>query len=169
MNIDFAVNFIKYYGAAMVANAMPVLIKNGTPMDRGLIWIDNKRLLGNGKTWEGFAIGVMGSYLASMAISIFFNDHMLFFKLWLASIIGLLGDIIESFFKRRLGIKRGEPLPIFDQLDFAIAATIFYHLIGELNLFKDLWFIILSFTLIVALHLITNSIAYILRLKDKPW
>jgi len=169
LNIDFAVNFIKYYGAAMVANAMPVLIKNGTPMDQGLIWIDNKRLLGNGKTWEGFSIGVMGSYLASTAISILFNDHMLFFKLWLASIAGLLGDIIESFFKRRLGIKRGEPLPIFDQLDFAFAATIFYHLIGELDLLKDLWFIILSFTLIAALHLVTNSIAYILRLKEKPW
>ncbi len=169
MNIDFIVNFIKYYGAAMVANALPVLIRNGTPIDRGLIWIDNKRLLGDGKTWEGFAIGAIGSYLASMAISIFFNDHILFLKLWLASIIGLFGDIIESFFKRRLGIKRGDPLPIFDQIDFAIAATIFYHLIGELKLLNDLWFIVLSFTLVVALHLLTNFIAYILGLKDRPW
>lgn len=153
----------------MIANAMPVLIKNGTPIDQGLIWIDNKRLLGNGKTWEGFVVGIISSYLASVTLSIFYNNILLFFKIWMASITGLIGDIIESFFKRRLGIKRGDPLPVFDQLDFAIAATIFYHLVGEIDLFKELWFIIYSFTIIMALHITTNSIAYILKLKDRPW
>ena len=153
----------------MTANALPVFVRNGTPIDRGILWIDNKRLLGDGKTWEGLAIGVMGGYLASMAISLFFNDITLFIKLWIASIAGLFGDIVESFFKRRLGIKRGDPLPIFDQLDFAIAATIVYHLMGEINIFKYTWFILQSFTIIIALHLISNSIAYIIKLKDNPW
>jgi len=166
---DFLVFLIKYYGAAMVANAMPVFIREGTPIDRGLIWVDGKRLLGNGKTWEGLCMGILGGYLAALSISIFFKDTLLFPKLWIASIAGLLGDIIESFLKRRLGIRRGDPLPLLDQLDFAIASTIAYHLMGEFSIFDKISFIILTFTIIIILHITTNTIAYLMKLKDKPW
>ena len=36
----------------------------------------------------------------------------------------LLGDALGSFLKRRLGIGRGKPAPILDQLDFIIVALI---------------------------------------------
>ena len=37
----------------------------------------------------------------------------------------LLGDALGSFIKRRMGIGRGKPAPILDQIDFLIVATCF--------------------------------------------
>lgn len=165
---ELIIFLIKYYGPPMIANAMPVLIRNGTPLDGGRLFIDNKRILGDGKTWEGLLIGVIGGFFASLAIAVFFREEWLLPILYLASIMGLAGDICESFIKRRLGIKRGEPLPVLDQLDFAIAATIFYAITGIMSC-NHLPFILYSYIIISGLHITTNTIAYKLGLKDKPW
>jgi CDP-2,3-bis-(O-geranylgeranyl)-sn-glycerol synthase len=42
----------------------------------------------------------------------------------------LLGDIIESFFKRRVGRKRGEDWIPFDQIDFILGVLFFSFLIA---------------------------------------
>ncbi|WFO76306.1 CDP-2,3-bis-(O-geranylgeranyl)-sn-glycerol synthase [Desulfurococcaceae archaeon MEX13E-LK6-19] len=152
----------------MIANAMPVLLKKGRPIDSGKLFIDGKRILGDGKTWEGLLIGSIGGFLASLAVSLFFREEPLLPIFFAASIAGLLGDICESFFKRRLGIQRGEPLPVFDQLDFAIGATILYMITGLITI-AHLFFVVFSFTIILLLHITTNVIAYNLGLKDKPW
>ena len=44
----------------------------------------------------------------------------------------LLGDVIESFFKRRVGKDRGQDWIPFDQLDFLVGALIFSFLMSEL-------------------------------------
>jgi CDP-2,3-bis-(O-geranylgeranyl)-sn-glycerol synthase len=43
----------------------------------------------------------------------------------------LLGDIVESFFKRRIGRDRGQDWIPFDQLDFIVGALVFSLLISE--------------------------------------
>ena len=64
--------------------------------------------------------------------------------------------------KRRLGIGRGKPAPILDQLDFIIVALIFVSLVVEVN-----WlFIILALLMTLIIHLLTNTGAYLLGLKD---
>jgi CDP-2,3-bis-(O-geranylgeranyl)-sn-glycerol synthase len=74
----------------------------------------------------------------------------------------LLGDAIGSFLKRRLGIGRGKPAPILDQLDFIIVALILVSLVVELN-----WICaVLAIVLTLIIHLLTNSIAYLLGMKD---
>jgi len=73
-----------------------------------------------------------------------------------------LGDAIGSFLKRRLGIGRGEPAPILDQLDFIIVALILVSFAVKLN-----WLVVvIAIVLTLAVHLITNSIAYLLGMKD---
>lgn len=168
MNASILVDILKYYGAPMVSNAMPVFVGKGTPIDKNIVWIDNRRLLGNGKTWEGLATGILGGFLASLAIGLYLNNTVFFIKSFIASITGLLGDIVESFVKRRLGIKRGDPLPILDQLDFAIGATIAYAILGEGEVLNPT-FLASAYTLIMVLHVTTNTIAYLLKIKDRPW
>ncbi|MBQ7927345.1 MAG: CDP-archaeol synthase, partial [Methanobrevibacter sp.] len=74
----------------------------------------------------------------------------------------LLGDAIGSFLKRRLGIGRGKPAPILDQLDFLIVALILVSFVVKLN-----WlFVIIAIVLTLAIHLIANSAAYLLGMKD---
>ena len=74
----------------------------------------------------------------------------------------MLGDALGSFLKRRLGIGRGKPAPILDQLDFIIVAIILVSPIVEVN-----WiFIVIAIALTLIIHLIANTGAYILGLKD---
>ncbi|MBR1611857.1 MAG: CDP-archaeol synthase, partial [Methanobrevibacter sp.] len=66
------------------------------------------------------------------------------------------------FLKRRLGIGRGKPAPILDQLDFLIVALILVAFVVELN-----WlFVIIAIALTLIIHLIANSCAYLLGLKE---
>ena len=74
----------------------------------------------------------------------------------------MLGDALGSFIKRRLGIGRGKPAPILDQLDFIIVAIILVAPFVEVNLI----FIVIAIALTLIIHLISNSIAYLLGLKD---
>ena len=74
----------------------------------------------------------------------------------------LLGDAIGSFLKRRLGIGRGKPAPLLDQLDFLIVAIILVALVVEVNLL----FVAIAIILTLVLHLIANGGAYLLGLKD---
>jgi len=165
----FLENFIKFYGAPMVANAMPVLINGSKPIDGGRLWIDGRRIFGDGKTWEGLTAGLLGGYMASLALSTYLNSTSLFPILLAASIAALLGDLVGSFIKRRLGLSRGDPAPLLDQLDFAFFATLIYLAFGNMSIYKDLGFIALSLTTIALLHAATNYIAYVLKLKNKPW
>ena len=74
----------------------------------------------------------------------------------------LLGDAIGSFLKRRIGIKRGESAPILDQLDFLVVALILVSFFVKM----DLLFIVLSAILTLIIHLIANTCAYLLNLKN---
>jgi len=74
----------------------------------------------------------------------------------------LLGDALGSFLKRRLGIGRGKPAPILDQLDFLIVALILVSFVVELNVF----FVVIAIVLTLVMHLIANGGAYLLGLKD---
>ncbi len=169
MDVELINLFIKYYIAPMVANAMPVFIREGRPIDGGRAWLDGRRLLGDGKTWEGFITGFIGAYLASLTVSVYVDDLGFFYKALVASTTGLLGDIFGSFIKRRIGLKRGDPMPVLDQIDFALAATLAYILLGEHVLLKKPYFILYSLIAITLLHILTNAIAYMLKLKNKPW
>ena len=65
--LDF--NFIEaiiFIFPAFVANAAPVLLGRGSrfnaPIDGGRYWVDNRRILGDGKTIRGFSGGVLAFF-----------------------------------------------------------------------------------------------------------
>ena len=74
----------------------------------------------------------------------------------------LVGDALGSFIKRRIGIGRGKPAPLLDQLDFLVVALLFVSLVVKL----DLGFVIIAMVLTVIIHLIANTGAYLLGIKD---
>ncbi len=143
---------------AYFANASALLFGGGKPIDFGKNFIDGKRLLGDGKTWRGFFAGL----IAGIIIALMQHRVLVGFLLALGA---LLGDIIESFFKRRCGIERGKPLPVFDQIDFVL---------GALALSYPYWDVSVKIALLAILitppiHLGTNFIAYKLNLKKVPY
>jgi CDP-2,3-bis-(O-geranylgeranyl)-sn-glycerol synthase len=165
---------------AYFANMAPVLIKGSfkelkIPVDFNAK-IDNNTIFGRHKTFRGLIFGIIFAILIAFIQYLLYNFD--FFKLmsfidysnWL--LLGFLfgsgaifGDLVESFFKRRLNIKPGKPLIPWDQLDFVVGSLIFIYPLYRLSLTKIITIIILSFVL----HVLVNHIAYYLKIRKEKW
>jgi len=81
----------------------------------------------------------------------------------------MIGDIFGSFIKRRIGLKRGDPAPGLDQLGFLITALITSAAIYGVQYWFDLMTLTCILAITAILHLSTNFVAYLLKLKDRPY
>ena len=164
---------------AYFSNGGALAFGGGTPVDFGKSDSKGVRWIGDGVTWRGLIAGtligtitgavqgylapsiisVIGPFLITPIITDVPNGILIGFLLGFGA---LLGDAIGSFLKRRMGIGRGKPAPILDQLDFIIVALILVSPVVKMNLL----FIITTLLLTLLIHLIANSIAYLLGLKD---
>ncbi|MEM1921318.1 MAG: CDP-archaeol synthase [Desulfurococcaceae archaeon] len=167
--IDFINWFIKYFAVPMATNASPLLIRGKYCIDFNKLFIDNKPLFGSNKTWDGFIIGIYMGFSVSIVISIYFNELSYLVIGLGSSIFALIGDLIGSFIKRRLGIPSGGLLPILDQLDFIIFVSIYYILINIVEFYSKPLYIMISCIIVLILHVLTNNVAYYLGVKDKRW
>ena len=152
---------------AYVANGSPVVIskviKKRRPIDFGRNFIDGRRILGNGKSIEGFIGGISVGFITGLFLTAF-NLHTITGSFLLSS-GALIGDVFGSFIKRRIGIKRGEPFPFVDQLMFLLVAELFYCLFFKCNRLV----VMMSIVLTPLIHLSTNYLAYKVKLKSVPW
>ncbi len=88
---------------AYFANAAPVLLHGGGPLDGGRNFSDGKRILGDHKTVYGTLVGIaVGSIFG-----IFQGNPV---QGLLFALGAIMGDLIFAFIKRRLGIPPGKPL-----------------------------------------------------------
>jgi len=158
---------------AYFSNAFPVIVGGGTPIDFGKNFTDGKRLFGESKTIRGFLGGIFGGILASIIIVYFFpiplfdSSFSQFLCGILLSIGAMVGDLVGSFIKRRVGISSGRPF-ILDQLSFLIVALLFAFVISP-SYFFDLYLIIFLFVITYIAHVISNYVANRLGLKNVPW
>ncbi len=172
------INFFILLLPAYVSGPFALLIarisfikKINKPIDMNRELGDKKRIFGRSKTVIGFVSGIFGAILLSIILFVFFGSQN--FSSFNGSIkIGfflgfgaMMGDLIKSFFKRRLGIESGENWLPFDQIDFLIGAILF------LSIFEvvPLTFILIIFPLTILLHWFTNILAFFFRVKKVPW
>jgi CDP-2,3-bis-(O-geranylgeranyl)-sn-glycerol synthase len=161
------VEALKFIFPAYCANAAPVLAGGGTPMDFGKNFFDGKPIFGKNKTFRGFffglAIGVFVGLVESLVFSYPFPFSVLFSVL--SPLGALFGDLTGAFLKRRLGIAPGGLFPIVDQVDFVVGAIVF-----SLPLAMIYWELAAAVIIITPpIHLLTNFLAYKLKLKKNPW
>ncbi len=174
--IAFALWFIL---PAYAANGFPVVFGGGLPIDMGRKLSDGKPIFGSHKTYRGFLAGFIAGVLVSVVQTLVLETefaadfaHLLpfHFNVFIGSMIALgalMGDLVHSFVKRRIGKAEGAPLPLADQIDFVIGAIIFSVLASGSA--PPLLTSRLVFVITVPLHLSTNVIAYFLKMKKTPY
>lgn len=82
-----------------------------------------------------------------------------------------MGDMGMSFFKRRLGLKRGAAFPLADQYDFIIGALVLTSITSWEWICQTigLYTLIAIIMITPILHIGANFIAYKIGVKDEPW
>ena len=161
---------------AYAANAVPVILGGGRPIDAGRKMPDGKPIFGSHKTVRGFAAGIIAGILTSVAQNVALQQFSVpsdfvfpfQFSIWLGlgiSFGALMGDLVHSFVKRRIGINEGAPLPVADQLDFVVGAVLFSFLVSP----PPLLTIFIIFVITLPVHLLANFLAFIAGVKKTPW
>ncbi len=170
---------------AYIANSSAVIVGGGTPVDFGKSF-RRIRIFGDGKTWRGFLGGIFAGTAAGIIMNAVapetFGDGIASLVILLSLTSGaLLGDLTESFFKRRIGKDRGDKWLIADQIDFLLGALFLSFLactaLAALGLTSGNWFLssfsvwhiafLLVFTPLI--HYATNAVGYLAGLKEVPW
>jgi CDP-2,3-bis-(O-geranylgeranyl)-sn-glycerol synthase len=163
---------------AYVPNPVAALCGGGMPIDLGKKTSDNRRILGDGKTYRGLFFGVLaGIGIGSLQIWLSYKYELInlpphtLLSISLLAIGALLGDMCKSYFKRRLGKKRGEKWPIADQYDLVFGAFILMLLFDSSWLFAYVTPPILIIILILTpiLHRAVNIFGYFIGVKEVPW
>ncbi len=178
--IDLWIEFVKallIILPAYAANGFPPLANGRKPIDMKRKWNGN-RLLGNGKTLEGFALGILaGSLVGALEAFLYFDLNIYaaqfnvtlplitFFIGFVISLGALCGDLGGSFIKRRLKLKRGADVPLLDQWNFIIGATLFAMWFTEISI----WMFLIMLVVTPLVHRLANIIAHRLKIKKEPW
>lgn len=158
-----------YFLPLLVANSVPVLVRRIDLLNIPI----SKKYFGANKTYRGFIFGLLAGmltysiqyYLFSLdilsGISIINYERMPLILGFLIPFGGLLGDLVESFVKRRLHIKPGKDWLPYDQYDFIIGALLFtapvYIVQGPV--------LLVSLTVIPLLSWVFSKIAVKLHIK----
>lgn len=175
-----------FFLPAMLPNTSAAIFGGGIPLDFGRKW-RGKRLLGDGKTWRGLAVGISSGVLLGyvesvLALpvgpplsSVFRPDAASLPPLLALSAGSMLGDLAAAFLKRRTGLERGTSVPLLDQYDFAAGAVVVAYLVSPERtaafLFAGSALIgfVVVLLVIYPLHRLINYIGYRKGLKSVPW
>lgn len=158
---------------AYLSSPGAVLSRGKRPIDMGKNFTDGRRILGDGKTFEGLIIGTLIGFTAGAVVEFFStkNTYGSYANIFLLSLGGLIGDLANSFLKRRLRVDRGGKLPLLDQLNLVFGAWFLCILFSRGWFLENFnWKIVLIVIIVTPiLHRGANLLAYGLRLKEVPW
>ncbi|MCX8184514.1 MAG: CDP-2,3-bis-(O-geranylgeranyl)-sn-glycerol synthase [Sulfolobales archaeon] len=160
------------------ANAFPLIVRkivrNAHPVDFGRNFIDGKRIFGDSKSWEGLFAGVSAGTLAGVALLFIYHYPLTHLAIagFIQGVGSMIGDLVNSFIKRRLGMKPGALLPVLDQTSFILISLLFVKLLKidfytgvELGLTE----IVIAIGIALVLHPLANYLAYLVKLKSVPY
>lgn len=150
-----------------IANKIPIWNRWKTPVDFGKSW-RGVRLTGDNKTWRGILSGTLVAGLVAVGISRLVPETIINDQVFVTGMLlgcgALVGDSIESFIKRRHGIKPGQTWLPWDQIDYIIGALAFVLPVAPL----PFWAIAIIIVVYFPGHFLFSYIGYKLHLKSTP-
>lgn len=163
---------------AYLPNSAAALFGGGKAIDLGRNWNDGRRILGDGKTWRGFFGGVLSGIITGIILiwarnfwGLIWLPEQTLLSVTLLAAGALLGDLIKSFFKRRLDRNRGDEWLIADQYDLVAGAFLLLVIFDWGWVIANITPLILLWILIITplLHRAVNIIGFIMGVKEVPW
>jgi CDP-2,3-bis-(O-geranylgeranyl)-sn-glycerol synthase len=147
---------MSYVFTNILADAVPSLSVLAKPMDGGVQW-RGKPIFGPSRTF----LGIIFTCITFVIWGLLVSDWVLASSVFLV----LLGTLVSSFIKRRLGYARGEHMFIVDQADYMILVGVFAYYFG----FAPMGVILLSIVITIILQPIVSYIGYKLGWKKLPY
>jgi CDP-diglyceride synthetase len=157
--------FIHLLLLIIVSNGAPVLLhfflreRLDAPVDFGAMLPDGRRLFGDSKTWRG----VVGAILATATLA-----ALMGYSIWIGTLVAafaILGDLISSFIKRRLGLRQSCMAPLLDQIpESLLPALVLLHDFG-----LDDMQVIALVAVFVVVELLLSLALYRLGVRNRPY
>lgn len=154
-----------------VANSFAMVARGRKPIDGGGKWNDGRQILGRGKTIEGAVSGIVAGWLVALVPYFIYTQQIdlilsnYFVLAFLLAFGAVAGDIVASFFKRRIGVEPGHQVLFLDQLDFIAGG----FLLGLIVYVPDIYEVLALVIVTMISHKIGNYIAYHTKIKKVPW
>lgn len=149
----------------ITANGAPILFRylSGNriayPIDFRVIFFDQKRLLGNAKTWRG----LMGSFLLTCPMTLLLGYDLE--TGFLIATGAMSGDLLSSFIKRRLNMRPSSMAPLLDQVpESLIPALLVMH-----TFYLTAHTVIYLVTIFFVLEYILSQLLFELGIRKKPY
>jgi CDP-2,3-bis-(O-geranylgeranyl)-sn-glycerol synthase len=149
----------------IVSNGAPILgtallgTRGAWPVDGGGVLADGYRLLGDSKTWRGIVLALMAVTSTAWLLNV---------PLHLGLTIGcfaMLGDMLSSFIKRRLGMASSSMALGLDQIPESLLPL----LAVKNTLSLEGWVILELVIAFIILELMLSWILYLLRVRKQPY
>jgi CDP-2,3-bis-(O-geranylgeranyl)-sn-glycerol synthase len=149
-----------------VANGSPVLAADvfksrwARPVDGGRMLADGRPWFGASKTWRGIVTAVLATAAAGELLQVGWQAGAA------VGALAMLGDLLSSFIKRRLGITTSGRAWLLDQVpESALPALILKEPLGLSSYLDVLWVAVIFFVLEVGL----SPLLYKLHIRKRPY
>ena len=178
MILELIIQTFYFMLPAYFANMAPVICKRmfnflAKPVDFGKKLI-GQPIFGKNKTWRGLLVavvfGIIIAYAQYLLKDSFATITIINYSnwFWIGLLLGLgaiLGDLLKSFFKRRMRVKSGQSWIPFDQIDYTLGAILLVSIIH----FPGWNILITALVMNFFLHIIVNHIAFLLHIRNEKW
>lgn len=129
------------------------------PVDANILFIDGKPLLGRSKTWRGIFVSVAIVTPAALLFGFEVLEGILI------ALSAMLGDILSSFIKRRLGMASSSMAPLIDQVPESLfPSLLMMHKLALSN--TDVIVIVAAF---IILELLLSIVLYRMGIRKRPY
>lgn len=149
----------------VIANGAPVLLNKALgkrwawPVDNGLKLRDGRRLFGNTKTWRGLCSAIFITALAAILSGIDSLTGVLF------GALAMLGDLLASFTKRRMGCVESSRARGLDTVPESLLPILLLKQPLALSLID----IMLIVTLFFLIEELVSPVLYRLHIRKRPY
>jgi CDP-diglyceride synthetase len=148
-----------------VANGMPVLARKvlkerlAAPLDGGFSFLDGRALFGSSKTIRGIIASIAFTSIAGLSLGFDWGVAAAL------AALSMLGDLLSSFTKRRLGLEPHAQAFGLDQIPEALLPLLVLKSSLELD-WSDVAFLVLAF---VVLGVLLSRVLYKFGIREQPY